>query len=81
MQEQPKERNRFYSRIGYFVIALLILFIVLIFLYRYSSRNALARRLDELRKNDYPVTLEELEEQRKLPVGTPNAADLYLAEM
>ncbi|MFC1760611.1 hypothetical protein ACFL6U_00850 [Planctomycetota bacterium] len=62
------------------LIAVLILLPILsIIIYRITGDRTLQKRLDALRAQGHPVSLEELAETYALPPGTENAADHYLA--
>ncbi|MFC1760612.1 hypothetical protein ACFL6U_00855 [Planctomycetota bacterium] len=62
------------------LIAVLILSPILgITVYRITGDRALRKRIDTIRAQGHPVTLEELAETYNLPPGTENTADYYLA--
>lgn len=44
----------------------------------FKGQIALNRKIAELKAQGLPTSFAELEEQSKLPAGTPNAADIYL---
>jgi len=58
------------------IVALLLLLFVL---FHVSGRLKLNKRVQALRTNGYPVTLEELARSHAIPAGRKNAADVYLA--
>jgi hypothetical protein len=57
------------------VVILLLLFV----LFRISGSLKLKKRLQAMKNEGYPVTLEDLERLYSLPAGAQNAADVYLA--
>ena len=58
------------------IVALLLLLFVL---FHVSGRLKLNKRVQALRTNGYPVTLEELDRSHRIPEGEKNAAGVYLA--
>ncbi|NLH16717.1 MAG: hypothetical protein GX455_09065 [Phycisphaerae bacterium] len=42
-----------------------------------NGQRRLQRKIEALHAKGFPITFEEIEQKRRLPPGTPNAADLY----
>lgn len=55
-----------------------VLLVVLHIVARHRSHARLEQRIKDLQAKGYPTTYDELIEQRELPPGVPNAADLYI---
>jgi hypothetical protein len=78
MNERPKQipvKRRRWPRI---LLAVLVVFATLYAGYRYTLHRMVEAKLDEIRKQGYPVTLAELDKcYPQVPAGE-NAADVYL---
>ncbi|MCD6176013.1 MAG: hypothetical protein J7K65_09655 [Planctomycetes bacterium] len=60
------------------LIAVIVIPICWIVLSRFYYQTEFNRRVEALAAEDYPVSLDELEAQYKLPQGVENAADIYI---
>ena len=56
------------------IVALVAAVIAILWL---NGQHRLQRKIEQLHAKGFPITFEEIEQKRKLPDGTPNAADLY----
>ncbi len=75
MERQDKRADRRF-RTWHVIAALLLIMLVLSHV---SGSYKLKKRLETLRGEGYPLTLEELDRSYDIPEGAENAADVYLA--
>ena len=74
--ENKNKRVRRRFKMWHGIVALLLLLFVL---FRVSGNLKLKKQIEVIRKQGYPVTLEELDRWYNIPEGAKNGADIYMA--
>ena len=73
-----KQRNRTSARFWFIVSAVLIAPVIILILYRMSLQSEFDRRVEALRAEGFPVSIEDLQQRYALSEGTENAAEIYI---
>jgi len=74
--EEPGKPRKSYR--GWWIAAGVVVLAVTIVAFLWlNGQHRLQRKIEALHAKGFPITFEEIEAKRRLPDGTPNAADLY----
>lgn len=76
MTEKKQKKSRWLLWVT--ILSVLLMLVSPLILYRCSNRAAFNRRVEKLKADGYPVSLDDLEAAYILPPNQPNAADIYL---
>ncbi|MCK4999362.1 MAG: hypothetical protein KAS23_07500 [Anaerohalosphaera sp.] len=72
------DRQKHSIRFWLIIAAVVITPIVMLILYRMSCQSEFDRRVEAIREQGFPVSIDDLEKDYTLPEGVENAADIYL---
>ncbi|MEN8128374.1 MAG: hypothetical protein ABFR90_11325 [Planctomycetota bacterium] len=73
-----EKQNKSSLKFWLLIVAVMLLPIGLLVLYRVNRQSEFDRRVAALAKEGYPVSLDDLEKRYVLPEGAENAADIYI---
>ena len=70
-------RTCFKLKMWHIFLALVLLLLFCIILFRLTTSSSLNRKIEEMQQAGYPTNPEEFDEYCKIPEGVTNAADTY----